>query len=171
MEGGRWLGFVLVGLALAGLAALGYAAGREAKTSQPDEPPVPQREARYHFCKVRVGPLPTGLALRGRQLRNLGGNVMGESITYTGGGRKLQVHIGYDALDAADDLDFQERGFAYRRGRSFTLFRSAGLPSIRAGYSEDAGPQPPCNLLTVFTTRFSPAELRRVLGAVQVYGR
>jgi hypothetical protein len=168
MERGRWVGFVVVALALAGLAALGYAAGHGAQGSRSGEAPAPERAAGYRFCKVWVAPLPAGLALRDRQLRNLGGNVMGESVTYTGGGRKLQVHIGYDALGAADDLDFAERGTTYNKGRAFTLLQSAGLPSIRAAYADEAGPQPPCNALTVFTTRFSPAELVAVLGAVRV---
>jgi hypothetical protein len=61
------------------------------------------------FCS-RYEPtvLPSGFALRKRETRNLGSGTIGRSYTYGDGTRAVEIHVGFEALEIYEDLDFVE---------------------------------------------------------------
>ena len=169
---GRRVGYVLVTVGVLGMAAIGFAIARQ--TGSTDEPKrvdvSSKRDARFRFCKAELPSPPAGLRLAKRELRNLGGNMMGESVSYKAFDRSVRVHIGYDALDAADDLDLVDQGTVTVDGRDFKLLQSGPLPRIWAANSVDSGLIPPCNELTVFATGFDRSEVVALTGELRVTG-
>lgn len=99
----------LVILAVAG-ALLLYAGSRilgfaEASTTQTQEP-IPEARVPDLCPKYTATRLPPKFVLRSRAIRNLGNETMGRSYVYGDGRRSVEVHVGFDALDLYEDLDF-----------------------------------------------------------------
>jgi hypothetical protein len=167
-QSGERLGLALVVIGVLGLLAIGYGIARNSD-SEPERtgtPAVP-RGGRFRFCEARLRPPP--LPITKRQRRNLGGNVMGESITYSEGARKLTLHIGYDALGAAEDIDLAEEDSAFVGGRDFTLLQSKPLPDIWAATAQ-TGYLTPCDTVTLFTIGFGEPDLIAFLGRLRLRG-
>lgn len=76
--------------------------------AQPVEPtaPRPTRSVAFDSCpKVRLAPLPSGFELVRRRLESIGGNRMGEVVTYRRDSEVIQAYSGPDLYDRLEDLD------------------------------------------------------------------
>jgi hypothetical protein len=173
METGRLVGFLLVAGGAIALGVIAFQSATESSGPEESIPALSERGAAFRSCKARLRPAPAGFVERERTVQNLGGSVMGESVIYadSGGGRTLELHAGYDALDAAEDLDFEERGSQRVRGHQVNLLRARGLPSIRAAHWLDATHASPCDSLTVISTNLSEPELLEGVAAVRSSSR
>ena len=128
------------------------------------------RPESYTFCPTpSIGALPARFSLRDRTLENLGQNLMGRSATYGYGRRHLTIFVGYDALDAYDDLDFHERVVAVA-GRQVTLATPGAVAETHLRFAtwDDKRFGPGCQLLTIVAKRLTEGELLDVVGTVTV---
>jgi hypothetical protein len=142
----------------------------EREVPEPRPSPRP-RPATFRVCQgVSVGGLPKGLVLVERDLRNLGENVMGRSIQYSAGLRRVWVGVGYEVLDALEDLDFTQESTSDVRGRPVKISETDILSGhrLRAGVWEDERFQSPCDEFTVVTWNLSTKEFHRVLRSIEV---
>jgi hypothetical protein len=108
-----------------------------------------------------------------RELRNLGENVMGRSIQYTGRGQRVWVGVGFEVLDALEDLDFTEESMEIVGGRRVNVTTTDIIAAhrIRAGVWEDERFEPPCDEFTVVTWNLTEKAFIDVLDGVRtVYG-
>jgi hypothetical protein len=169
IESGERLGLALVIIGVLGLLAIAWGITRNSG-SDPERQGAAavKREGRFRVCEARLRPPP--MPITKRQRRNLGGNVMGESITYSDGTRKATLHIGYDALGAAEDIDLTETDTAFVGGRDFTLLQSKPLPDIWAATAQ-TGFLTPCDTVTLFTTGFGEPDLVAFLSRLRLQGQ
>lgn len=131
----------------------------------------PPRPAPFRFCpKVRVKVLPDGLILRDRELRNLGDNVMGRSLQYSGGRQRVWVAVGFEVLDSLEDLDFTQETTTGVAGRRVTISTTDVLSGhrLRAGAWEDPRFEPPCDRFTVVAWNLGRKEFLDIVGGVNV---
>jgi hypothetical protein len=141
---------------------------REAPKPRPSPRPRP---APFRFCpEVQVKTLPQGLVLRDRDLRNLGDNVMGRSIQYSGGGQRVWVAVGFEVLDSLEDLDFTEESTTSVAGRQVTISTTNVLSGhrLRAGAWEDPRFESPCNRFTVVAWNLGKKAFLDIVGGVGV---
>jgi hypothetical protein len=121
------------------------------------------------FCgRYEATRLPSGFTLRRRDTRNLGEGTIGRSSVYSDGLRGLEVHIGYDALDEYEDLDFTEQEVVVD-GQSRTLHVPGALGSggfLAVSWDEERE-SARCKTLTVIGRRLSEAELLDVVAGVR----
>jgi hypothetical protein len=169
MGRGRLTGFLVLGagavvLLIVVLAAAGQPSSRGGDSASS------QRDARFDLCRVKVGYLPAGFSQRDSTLRNLGNGVMGRSLAYGHRNRSAQVHMGYDALDAAEDLDIKLLRTTDVSGRTVEVYQAAAVPSILAATWEEGGLVQPCSKLTVFGRHLTEAELLAVVDGVSAAG-
>lgn len=138
----------------------------------PEPRPTPEpRPASFRVCQgVSVEALPEGLVLVKRDLQNLGENVMGRSIQYSGGLRRVWVGVGYEVLDALEDLDFTQESTSNVRGRRVKISTTDILSGhrLRAGVWEDERFQAPCDEFTIVTWNLSTKEFLNVLRGIEV---
>jgi hypothetical protein len=142
----------------------------EREIPRPRPSPRP-RPAAFRVCQgVSVGGLPQGSVLVERDLRNLGENVMGRSIQYSAGLRRVWVGVGYEVLDALEDLDFTQESTSDVRGRRVKISATDILSGhrLRAGVWEDERFQSPCDEFTVVTWNLSTKEFHKVLRGIEV---
>ncbi len=166
MANGRTVGLGLMAFGALALVVIFLGTGSKPAKSGFEPSPSPS-QSHFRSCKATVSALPAGFVLRDRSTRNLGSGVMGQSVTYGGGGRSVQVHIGFDGLDAADDLDFEIIGEALIGRREVEVLVAQSLPTILAATWEEPGLVPPCNEMTVMSRGFSQDELLVVVGDVK----
>jgi hypothetical protein len=141
---------------------------REIPEPRPSPPPRP---APFRFCpEVRVKVVPDGLILRDRELRNLGDNVMGRSIQYSGGRQRVWVAVGFEVLDSLEDLDFTQETATGVAGRRVTISTTDVLSGhrLRAGAWEDPRFEPPCDRFTVVAWNLGRKEFLDIVGGVNV---
>jgi hypothetical protein len=141
---------------------------REVPEPRPSPPPRP---AAFRVCQeVSVGGLPKGLALVERDLRNLGQNVMGRSIQYSGGLRRVWVGVGYEVLDNLEDLDFTQETTSNVRGRQVRISSTDILSGhrLRAGVWGDERFRSPCDEFTLVTWNLSTKEFLNVLRGIEI---
>lgn len=141
---------------------------REIPEPRPSPPPRP---APFRFCpEVRVKVVPDGLILRDRELRNLGDNVMGRSIQYSGGRQRVWVAVGFEVLDSLEDLDFTQETTTGVAGRRVTISTTDVLSGhrLRAGAWEDPRFEPPCDRFTVVAWNLGRKEFLEIVGGVNV---
>lgn len=134
-------------------------------------PAASPRAVPFQICpEVRVERLPDGLVLRDRELRNLGGNVMGRSIQYTGGRQRVWVAVGFEVLDSLEDLDFTQETTASIRGRRVTISTTDVLSGhrLRAGAWEDARFDSPCSRFTVVVWNLGKKDFLDIVSGVTV---
>lgn len=169
MGRGRLTGFLVLAAGAVVLLVVVLAAANQ-PSSRGGDGAGSQRPAQFDLCRVKVGYLPAGFSQRDSTLRNLGNGLMGRSLAYGLRDRSVQVHIGYDALDAAEDLDMKLLRTTDVRGRTVTLFRADAVPSIMAATWDEGGLIDPCSKLTVFGRHITEAELLAVVGGVGASG-
>lgn len=163
---GRTLAIVLVGAGVAsGLVV--------AALARPGDggPGGPARRPAFRLCpQVSLRDPARRFALVDAELPNLGGNVMGRSLTYRDGPRRLSVNVGFDILDALEDLDFETTGSLRIGGRDVVLLASDALPRERllAAVWEDARFQPPCDEFKVVAWNLEEGDLIGLLREVEV---
>jgi hypothetical protein len=141
---------------------------REVPQSLPSPRPRP---ALFRVCQgVSVGGLPKGSVLVERDLRNLGENVMGRSIQYSAGLRRVWVGVGYEVLDTLEDLDFTQDSTSVVRGRRVKISATDILSGhrLRAGVWQDERFQSPCDEFTVVTWNLSSKQFLKVLRGIEV---
>jgi hypothetical protein len=141
---------------------------REIPEPRPSPPPRP---VPFRFCpEVRVKVVPDGLILRDRELRNLGDNVMGRSIQYSGGRQRVWVAVGFEVLDSLEDLDFTQETATGVAGRRVTISTTDVLSGhrLRAGAWEDPRFEPPCDRFTVVAWNLGRKEFLDIVGGVNV---
>jgi hypothetical protein len=117
--------------------------------------------------------VPRGLALIKRDLRNLGENVMGRSIQYTGRTQRVWVAVGYDVLDSLEDLDFTEESALTVGNRRVNVTTTDIIAAhrVRAGTWQDERFEPPCDEFSVVTWNLTEKKFIDVLDSVKVvYG-
>lgn len=156
-------------IALGGLLALG-ALGCGSEPAPPTKPLPPIRPSAFRACpKASAGALPPGFVPKDRLLRNLGDNIMGHSIIYRSGVRQVSVHVGYDAVDPLEDVDFVERP-AVVGGRRVTILTPGALPKgrLRVASWEDVRLSPSCRRLTVIASSLTEREFLGVVAGVEV---
>jgi hypothetical protein len=113
------------------------------------------------------------LALIKRDLRNLGENVMGRSIQYTGQSQRVWVAVGYDVLDGLEDLDFTEESHLTvgEREVNITTTDIISAHRVRAGTWQDERFEPPCDEFSVVTWNLTRKKFIDVVDSVKVvYG-
>lgn len=126
----------------------------------------------FRFCprlSVQRGALPPRMEQRDSSLENLGGNLMGRTVTYGDGRRQATVSVGFDALDTYEDLDFEGR--QRRIGeRDVTVLVPTAISTgtLRAATWEEAGLEPPCNAVTVVTKSLREGELLRLVRGLEL---
>lgn len=141
---------------------------REIPEPRPSPPPRP---APFRFCpQVRVKVLPDGLILRDRELRNLGDNVMGRSIQYSGGRQRVWVAVGFEVLDSLEDLDFTQETTTGVPGQRVTISTTDILSGhrLRAGAWEDPRFEPPCDRFTVVAWNLGRKDFLDIVGGINV---
>ena len=137
---------------------------------QPRPSPRP-RPAPFRFCPdVSVGGLPGEVVLKDKELRNLGENVMGRSIQYTGGRQRVWVAVGYDVLDALEDLDFTEETNSIVGEHMVTISTTDILSAhrLKAGTWADTRFESPCDQFTVVAWNLGEKAFLAVVGGVKV---
>lgn len=136
----------------------------------PEARPSPSpRPIAFSFCPdIFVKPPPKGLILRNRELHNLGGNVMGRSLQFSAGPRRVWVAVGFDVLDALEDLDFTEESTAEVNGRRVRISATDVLSGhrLRGGTWEDSRFESPCDEFTVVAWNVNQKEFLRLLRGV-----
>jgi hypothetical protein len=101
------LGILLVACALFVFAMVRVIAFGSEATEQDREPL--NTVATPDFCpRYEPTVLPPNFTLRRRETRNLGDGTLGRSYTYGDGVRAVELHVGFEALDIYEDLDFVE---------------------------------------------------------------
>lgn len=110
------------------------------------------------------------MVLKDKELRNLGENVMGRSIEYTGGRQRVWVAVGFDVLDALEDLDFTEETTSIVGGRRVTISTTDIISAhrLRAGTWEDTRFEPPCDQFTVVAWNVGERSFLDIVGGVEV---
>jgi hypothetical protein len=162
-------GLIVIGIAA---AVLVYAVvqivdfGAEGTAGERD--PLPQASA-PEFCP-RYAPttLPPGYTLRSRLTRNLGDDVMGRSYVYGDGRSAVEVHVGFEALDLYEDLDFVgrqvESGGVERTLHVPTSLGSGGFLGLTW---EEPGEEGPCAELTMIARRLDEQTLLEVAAGLR----
>lgn len=151
------------GLVLLALAAVGAIMVLRAITALMDTDAVAERPrpAAFRFCPP-VTLQAADLPLTDTTLRNLGGNVMGRSATYGDAERQVQIHVGFNALEALEDLDMSPLpgsgpAVALLEGRAL-----AGITPLLAATWTDPGRRAPCGSVTMISSGLSPVEFERL---------
>lgn len=153
---------------LAVLIALGVGAGLLvfALTRGDSEPPgASTRPAGSSFCAKVSLAARSGMQFYDHQLRNLGGGLMGESRFYRARGEMFEIHVGFEALEAFEDLDFLARGTAVIDGREFTLSQAVAVnfPFWAATFDLGLGPEG-CREVTIIGRPVRERRFRSLLG-------
>lgn len=141
---------------------------REAPQPRPSPRPRP---APFRICPdVSVGGLPGEFVLKDKELRNLGENVMGRSIQYTGGRQQVWVAVGFDVLDSLEDLDFTEEMTSIVGSRRVTISTTDIISAhrLKAGTWEDTRFESPCDQFTVVGWNLGEKAFLGVVGGVEV---
>lgn len=144
---------------------------REAPQPRPSPRPRP---APFRICPdVSVEGLPGELVLKDKELRNLGENVMGRSIQYTGGRQRVWVAVGFDVLDSLEDLDFTDETTSIVGGRRVTISTTDIISAhrLKAGTWEDTRFEAPCDQFTVIAWNLGEKAFLGVVGGVEVTPR
>ena len=160
------------GLVLLALAAVGAILALRAFTALMDagaaaEPPRP---AAFRFCPP-VTVQAVDLPLTDAALRNLGGNVMGRSATYGEAERQVQIHVGFDALEALEDLDLSPLTGS---GPVVTLLEGralAGITPLLAATWTDPGRTAPCGRVTMVSSGLTQVEFGRLWASASTDAR
>jgi hypothetical protein len=150
--------------ALSRLLEFGAEAG-EQEARPPDEVAAPD------FCPRYVPThLPAGFALRRRDTRNLGGDTIGRSYVYGAGSQTVEIHVGFEALDLYEDLDFTQHE-AVVGGLPRTVHVPRALSSGFVAVSwEDPEGSPPCSELTLIGRRLDEQTLLDVAAGLRRSG-
>jgi hypothetical protein len=151
---------ILVGV---GAGVLPFAVGG----SDSEPPGASTRTADATFCPKVSLASRAGMEFFDHQLRNLGHGLMGESRIYQGDGGTLEIHVGYEALEAYEDLDFLARGTIVLAGRKFELSQAVGVsfPFWAAIFVLGRGPDG-CRQVTVIGRGLKERRFRALLGAL-----
>jgi hypothetical protein len=152
---------ILLGVA-AGVLAFGVGG------SDPEPPGASTRSADATFCPKVSLASQAGMDFFDHQLRNLGHGLMGESRIYRGDEGTLEIHVGYDALEAYEDLDFLARGTLVLAGRKFELSRAVAVsfPFWAAIFDLGRGPHR-CRQVTVIGRHLKERRFLALLGALR----
>jgi hypothetical protein len=111
--------------------------------------------------------LPPRFTLRKRETRNLGNGTMGRSYTYSDGVRTVELHVGFEALDIYEDLDFVEHEVVVDG-----VPRTVHVPrAINSGFLGVAWDDPeeslPCARLTLVGRRLDEQTLLDIAAGVR----
>ena len=130
-------------------------------------PPASPRPALSTICPKLTLRHNVGAQLVDYQLRNLGGGLFGESRLYQVNGRRFELHVGFDALEEYDDLDFLSRGAVTLGGRQFDVSRSVALNYSlwAATFQLDTGPER-CREATAIGRGFTEQRFHALLAAI-----
>lgn len=124
------------------------------------------------FCpRYDATTLPPQFVLRTRIVRNLGNDVMGRSYVYGDGRRAVEVHVGFDALDLYEDLDFVGRpvdsGGVDRTLHVPSSLGSGGFLGLTWDEPDEEGP---CAELTLIGRRVDQSTLLDVAAGLRRVG-
>jgi hypothetical protein len=158
-----WLAVLIVLGVGSGVLAFGVGGG------EPEPPGASTRSAASTFCpKVSLGPR-TGMGFYDHQLRNLGGGLMGESRFYRGEAETFEIHVGFDALEAYEDLDFLSRGTSVVGGRKFKLSQAVAVnfPFWAATFDLGFGPKG-CREVTIIGRPVKERRFRVLLSVLKI---
>ena len=137
--------------------------------------PTPSsRPAAFRVCPgLALRAVPEGMVLERRELRNLGGNVMGRSIQYSGPGQRVWVAVGFEVFEVLDDLDFTDGTVEVVGGRRVRVTSTDIISTsrIKAAAWDDERFEPPCDEFTVVTWNLTRKKFISVVDSVKVvYG-
>jgi hypothetical protein len=129
---------------------------------------VPQSSAPDFCPRYAPSTLPPGFVLRSRAIRNLGNDTMGRSYIYGNGRQTIEIHVGFDALDLYEDLDFVQRAV-----ESGGVERTLHVPGSLGGggflglsWEEPRG-RPPCAEITLIARRVDEQTLLSVAAGLR----
>ncbi len=162
-------GLIIIGI---GTAVLTYALVRiadfGAEGSAQERDPIPEASAPDFCPRYTATTLPAQFVLRSRTTRNLGNDVMGRSYVYGDGRSAVEVHVGFDALDLYEDLDFVgrqiESGGIERTMHVPTSLGSGGFLGLTWEEPDEEGP---CAELTLIGRRVDESTLLDVAAGLR----
>jgi hypothetical protein len=165
-------GFVIIGIATAVLIyALVRIADFGAEGSAGERDPLPQASAPDFCPRYEATTLPPQFVLRSRTTRNLGNDVIGRSYVFGDGRQAIEVHVGFDALDLYEDLDFVgrpvESGGVDRTLQVPTSLGSGGFLGLTW---DEPGEEGPCAELTLIGRRVEESTLLEVAAGLRRVG-
>lgn len=151
----RFVGLTIVAVAVVMLLfacarIVGFADSSRDQTQEP----VPELRTPDFCPKYEATRLPAGFELRSRATRNLGNDTIGRSYVYGDGQRAIEVHVGFDALDLYEDLDFVEHEVEVAgEPRTLHVPRSLGGSGFLGLTWETDGTEGACGELTLIARR------------------
>lgn len=163
------LGIVLVACALFVFAMVRvFAFGSEA-TEQDRE--RLNTEATSDFCpRYEPTVLPPNFTLNKRDTRNLGDGTIGRSYVYGDGDRAVELHVGFEALDLYEDLDFVEHEVVVG-GVPRTVHEPRAINSGFLGVAwDDPEESLPCAQITLLGRRLDEQTMLEVADGVRRVG-
>jgi hypothetical protein len=160
------LAILVVGCALLVFAIVRVVAFGSEATEQDRQPP--SEPAAADFCpRYEPTVLPPNFTLRKRETRNLGNDTIGRSYTYGDGDRAVEVHVGFEALDIYEDLDFVEHQVVID-GIQRTVYVPGALSSGFVGVAwDDTEEPPPCGRLTLIGRRLDEQTMLDIAAGVR----
>jgi hypothetical protein len=120
------------------------------------------------FCpRYEPTVLPPGFTPRKRETRNLGNGTMGRSYTYGDGVHAVEIHVGFEALDIYEDLDFVEHEVVVD-----DIPRTVHVPrAINSGFIgvawDEPDESPPCAQLTLLGRRLDEQTILDIAAGVR----
>jgi hypothetical protein len=165
-------GLIIIGIATAVLIyALVRIADFGAEGSARESDPLPQASAPDFCPRYDATRLPPQFVLRSRTTRNLGNEVMGRSYVYGDGRRAVEVHVGFDALDLYEDLDFVGRPVdAGGVDRTLHVPSSLGSGGFLGLTWDEPDEEGPCAELTLIGRRVDQSTLLDVAAGLRRVG-
>lgn len=143
-----------------------------ALTRGDSEPPgASTRSAASSFCPKVSLAARSGMQFYDHQLRNLGGGLMGESRFFRARGEMFEIHVGFEALEAFEDLDFLARGTSVIDRREFALSQAVAVnfPFWAATFDLGFGPEG-CREVTIIGRPVREQRFRSLLGLLTIPG-
>ena len=137
------------------------------EATEQDRQPL-NEPAAADFCpRYEPTVLPPSFTLRKRETRNLGNDTIGRSYRYGDGDSAVEVHVGFEALDIYEDLDFVEHQVVID-GIQRTVHVPRALNSGFIGVAWDDPEEPlPCGRLTLVGRRLDEQTLLDIAAGVR----
>lgn len=165
------VGIVIVAV---GVLLLTYAAFRivsfGSTSDQPRGARVPDLDSSEFCSRYEPTALPPGFELLRRDTRNLGDSRIGRSYVYGDGSRTIEFHVGYEALEQYEDLDFVEH-HTNDGGVSRTVHvpRALGGDFLGVTWTDDEE-SAPCSSLTAIGRRVDESTLLHAAAGLRRVG-
>lgn len=154
---------VVVLLLAAALGACGSSEGNASPAVAPNAVKASQRS-----CPTVTSPDLGPQNLEDSDLVSVAPRVHGRHLQYRVDGAKLQVYVGIDVADRAEDLDFLGSPEVVN-GRDVVFLHSTAVPRILIVEWTDSRFAAPCDQIGVFTEGLDEATVRRIVAGITVH--